>query len=164
MSHRDRAADGRAQNRRPRDELGRPLAYGATGFPTISDHLKLSPTATLRLADELLKASRPFHAHEVLEIQWKRCPNAERKLWQGLAQIAVALTHSARGNPAGAQSVLQRASANLQGYRGKIPSGLDLTALMQWSDRALADVPGKSHNPESPWQVAPDLVPTMPLE
>ncbi|MGV2385120.1 MAG UNVERIFIED_CONTAM: DUF309 domain-containing protein, partial [Thermobifida fusca] len=34
---RDRGADGRAQNQRPRDRYGRPLPYGTPGVPRIPD-------------------------------------------------------------------------------------------------------------------------------
>ncbi|WP_261993079.1 DUF309 domain-containing protein, partial [Streptomyces sp. adm13(2018)] len=43
----------------------------------------------------LLDAGMPFHAHEVFEDAWKSGPASERDLWQGLAQLAVGLTHAA---------------------------------------------------------------------
>ena len=50
----------------------------------------------------------PFHAHEVLEDAWKAAPEAERELWRGLAQLAVGLTHAARGNTRGGVALLER--------------------------------------------------------
>jgi predicted metal-dependent hydrolase len=61
---------------------------------------------------------RPFSAHEVLEARWKDCPEEERDLWQGLAQLCVGLTHSARGNTTGANRLVDRAAIHLEQYAG----------------------------------------------
>ena len=98
-ARRDRDAAGRARNARPRDGLGRPLPRGVAGQERIPDDLVLPPAESLGLAQQLLDEGRPFHAHEVLEASWKSAPDAERDLWQGLAQIAVGLTRLA-GSPA----------------------------------------------------------------
>lgn len=52
---------------------------------------------TLEAARALVEAGRPFSAHEVLEARWKVGPVEERDLWQGLAQLCMAMTHAARG-------------------------------------------------------------------
>ena len=113
---RDRDAAGRARNARPRDALGRPLPRGAVGDERIPDDLVLPPGESLQLAQELVDADRPFHAHEVLEASWKSAPPAERDLWQGLAQIAVGLTHARRGNAQGAAALLRRGADRVAGY------------------------------------------------
>jgi uncharacterized protein len=113
---RDRDAGGRARNARPRDGLGRPLEHGADGEPPTPDAPALPPAAALDAAQRLLDAGRPFHAHEVLEASWKAAPPAERELWQGLAQLAVGLTHARRGNAAGAATLLRRGAARISGY------------------------------------------------
>jgi len=95
---RDRDAAGRARNARPRDALGRPLARGEAGEPMLPDDLQVTPEWALATAQQLLDDGRPFHAHEVLEAAWKAAEPAERDLWQGLAQLAVGLTHARRGN------------------------------------------------------------------
>jgi len=69
------------------------------------------------LADRLLRDGRPFHAHEVLEAAWKSGPAEERDLWQGLAQIAVGLTHARRGNARGAVALLRRGAERVRGYQ-----------------------------------------------
>lgn len=56
-----------------------------------------SPEDTVTQAQALLDAGKPFHAHEVFEDAWKSGPEGERALWRGLAQLAVGLTHAARG-------------------------------------------------------------------
>lgn len=132
MSHdRDRDEQGRAQQARPRDALGRPLAYGEPGVEPVSE-VPLPPQETLAYARELLDAGRPFAAHEALEVRWKSCPEAERELWQGLAQLCVGLTHHARGNAVGASRLVDRAAEHLQSYdhTGGPTYGLDLTDLV----------------------------------
>ena len=117
---RDRDAAGRARNARPRDGLGRPLSFEQADavVPTMPDDLVLDGWAAARLGDELLRAGRPFHAHEVFEASWKSGPPAERELWQGLAQLAVGLTHAHRGNARGAVTLLRRGAARVRAYRG----------------------------------------------
>src|SRR5215469_10056753 len=125
---RDRDAAGRARNARPRDALGRPLLREAAGEPPASD-VALPPTEALAEAQRLLDAGRPFHAHEVLEAAWKAAPPAERDLWQGLAQLAVGLTHARRGNARGAAALLRRGVRRLDGYPGDGPYGIDVDGL-----------------------------------
>jgi hypothetical protein len=128
---RDRDAAGRARNARPRDALGRPLPRGTAGDERIPDDLVLPPARALRLAQQLLDEGRPFHAHEVLEASWKTAPAAERDLWQGLAQIAVGLTHARRGNAPGAAALLRRGADRVAGYAGQAPHGIDATGVSQ---------------------------------
>jgi hypothetical protein len=133
---RDRDSAGRARNARPRDALGRPLPRGAAGDERIPDDLLLAPAEALSLAQDLLDTGRPFHAHEVLEASWKAAPAAERDLWQGLAQIAVGLTHARRGNAHGASALLRRGGQRVSGYAGTAPHGIDAAAI----SRAASDL------------------------
>jgi len=112
---RDRDSLGRARQARPRDELGRPLPYGAVGVEPVPE-AALAAGPTLVAAHRLVQAGRPFSAHEVLEARWKACPVVERDLWQGLAQICVGLTHAARGNAEGASRLVERGRGHLQSY------------------------------------------------
>jgi uncharacterized protein len=134
---RDRDAEGRARNARPRDALGRPLPYGAAGEERAPEGVVREPARALAEAQELLDAGRPFHAHEVLEDAWKSAPDAERQLWRGLAQLAVGLTHVARGNARGAAVLLERGAATLEAYAAEPPHGVDVAGLVHWG-RALA--------------------------
>jgi uncharacterized protein len=88
----------------------------------------LPPAAALALAQQLLDAGRPFHAHEVLEDAWKAAPDAERALWKGLAQLAVGVTHARRGNARGAAALLRRGAAAVDGFPGR-PHGIDAPGL-----------------------------------
>ncbi len=125
---RDRDGAGRARNARPRDELGRPLPRTASGLPGAGDEA-LPPAEALAVAQRLLAEGRPFHAHEVLEASWKAAPAAERDLWQGLAQVAVGLTHALRGNSRGAVALLRRGADRLAGYPAPGPHGVDVAGL-----------------------------------
>ena len=147
---RDRDAGGRARNARPRDALGRPLPHGAVGEQRAPEGVFRTPERALAEAQELLDAGRPFHAHEVLEDAWKSAPERERQLWRGLAQLAVGLTHAARGNAPGAATLLQRGAGNVAPYAEAAPHGVDVGGLVAWAtDRAAVAAAGG----------APDLTP-----
>jgi hypothetical protein len=131
------------RNTRPRDALGRPLAYGSTGVEGPPEGIVRTPNQTLAEAAALLAAGRPFHAHEVLEDAWKTGPEDEREFWRGLAQLAVGLTHAARGNPIGAVRLLERGAANLAESAGRTTThGVEVAAVLAWCDAAVAAVRG----------------------
>jgi hypothetical protein len=134
---RDRDARGRALNARPRDGLGRPLPRGSEGVERVPEDFVLPPRESLVEAQRLLDLGRPFHAHEVLEGTWKAAPAHERDLWQGLAQLAVGLTHLARGNRTGAITLLRRAAGRIAHYADG-PYGIDVPALVSFA-RETAD-------------------------
>jgi hypothetical protein len=111
----------------------------------MGDAQALAPADALQLAQHLLNTGRPFHAHEVLEASWRAAPPDERDLWQGLAQLAVGLTHAMRGNERGAAALLRRGATRIRGYRpdGAAPEsggphGIDVLALAGAADQ-LAD-------------------------
>ncbi|MEV4330828.1 DUF309 domain-containing protein [Streptomyces sp. NPDC049597] len=133
---RDRDAEGRARSARPRDGLGRPLPYGAPGVERQPEGVRRTGPETVAEAQRLLDAGMPFHAHEVFEDAWKSGPSAERELWRGLAQLAVGLTHAARGNTTGGARLLLRGAERITPYRG--PYGIDVPGLARWA-RELAD-------------------------
>ena len=156
---RDRDTGGRPRNARPRDALGRPLDRSGpgAGADPIPDDLLLAGADAARLADELLRAGRPFHAHEVLEASWKSGPAGERDLWQGLAQIAVGLTHAHRGNARGAVALLTRGTQRVRAYQAASaaaspaaspaasaaqdrPYGIDLAAFLAASEALAARI------------------------
>jgi len=140
---RDRDTQGRARNARPRDGLGRPLPYGADGVERQREGVVRSPEETVAEAQALLDAGKPFHAHEVFEDAWKSGPGNERALWRGLAQLAVGLTHAARGNTTGGARLLRRGAGAAEEWAsqtGRVrPYGMDLTELGTWA-RELAGV------------------------
>ncbi|SDP04973.1 hypothetical protein SAMN05660199_03108 [Klenkia soli] len=131
---RDRDAEGRARNARPRDGLGRPLPHGAPGVERAPEGVVRTPEETLDEAQRLLDAGRPFHAHEVLEDAWKTGPADQRELWRGLAQVAVGLTHAARGNAAGARTLLDRGAGHVAAAADVAAGlGVDGEVLARWA-------------------------------
>ena len=153
---RDRDPAGRPRNARPRDALGRPLdrAESEAGQAPIPDDLAITGPDAARLADQLLREGRPFHAHEVLEAAWKSAPPRERDLWQGLAQIAVGLTHARRGNARGAVALLRRGAQRVRAYQDQPqpdqhqpPAGPNGTIRTAWTSRP-------SWRPQTIWRRA----------
>jgi hypothetical protein len=151
--NRDRDPAGRPRNARPRDALGRPLERGASEagqdlIPEIPDDLTISGPDAATLADRLLREGRPFHAHEVLEAAWKSAPSRERDLWQGLAQIAVGLTHARRGNARGAVALLRRGAQRVRTHQDqpghaagpRHSYGMDLPAVLAACDDLAARI------------------------
>ncbi|MEU6818145.1 DUF309 domain-containing protein [Streptomyces sp. NPDC046860] len=157
---RDRDQEGRARNARPRDGLGRPLPYGSDGVERQPEGIVRSPAETLAEAQELLDGGKPFHAHEVFEDAWKSGPEAERELWRGLAQLAVGLTHSARGNATGGARLLRRGAAAVSQWSlrqdSPRPHGLDLAGLAAWATD-LADRVETASGPVEAGAEAPRL-------
>ncbi|EGX56085.1 hypothetical protein SZN_29535, partial [Streptomyces zinciresistens K42] len=139
---RDRDSEGRARSARPRDGLGRPLAYGAEGVERQPEGVVRTPERSVAEAQELLDAGKPFHAHEVFEDAWKSGPPRERGLWRGLAQLAVGLTHAARGNATGGARLLRRGAGAVEEWAADSgehrPHGLDPAGLAAWA-RELAE-------------------------
>jgi predicted metal-dependent hydrolase len=113
------------------------------------DGLVLPPEESLAQAQRLIDSDRPFHAHEVLEGTWKAAPPTERELWQGLAQLAVGLTHALRGNPTGAVAVLSRGRARIAQYADDPPYGIDTVGLMAWSDQLVSQLADPTVTPSS---------------
>ena len=153
---RDRDPEGKARNARPRDGLGRPLPYGSEGVAATARGRAADPGEALAEAQRLLTESMPFHAHEVLEDAWKASPQRERALWKGLAQLAVGITHLARGNRPGGARLLLRGAEGIEPYAQERPYGIDVPGLSAWA-RALAD------DPAAQARYGPGAVPAPPL-
>jgi len=163
---RDRDPAGRPRNARPRDALGRPLERGAArdsqdplpDIPDIPDDLTISGPDAAALADRLLREGRPFHAHEVLEAAWKSAPPAERDLWQGLAQIAVGLTHARRGNARGAVALLRRGAQRVRADGRDRPYGMDIPAVLAACDDLAVRIERQGLDAITPADLTPRLL------
>ena len=140
MTERDRDELGRPRSARPRDALGRPLPQGSEGVPRIPDDLEMPPAETLVYAQDLLDRGLAFNAHEVLEAAWKNGPDDEATLWQGLAQLAVGITHVQRGNVKGAVTLLRRASARISHADRPAPHAIDAAGLVSYADALIDDL------------------------
>lgn len=145
---RDRDEEGRARNARPRDGLGRPLPYEAVGVERQPEGVARSPQEALVEAQELLDQGRPFHAHEVLEDAWKATSDTdERTMWRGLAQLAVGVTHAARGNTNGGQSLLRRAAENIRPFTSHPPHGINIGGLVSAATELADGLPQRAEPP-----------------
>jgi uncharacterized protein len=153
---RDRDEEGRARNARPRDGLGRPLPYGEEGVERQPEGIERSPHETLEEGQRLLDEGKPFHAHEVFEDAWKTGPDDEHDLWKGLAQLAVGLTHVARGNPVGATTLLRRGADYILEFADAPLYGIDVEGLRLWAND-LADEIANGSALDDPARLAPKL-------
>ncbi len=136
---RDRDAEGRARNARPRDALGRPLPYGSPDVARAPEGIVREPAETLAEAQDFLDRGLPFHAHEVFEDAWKSSVGTERGLWKGLAQLAVGLTHLARGNVRGARTLLDRGRTAIAPF-DPAPYGIDTPGIVSWATALIEAV------------------------
>ncbi|MGI8813988.1 MAG: DUF309 domain-containing protein [Pseudonocardia sp.] len=145
MDYRDRDARGRARSARSRDAAGRPLPRDAD-LPRPPEDSALDPDAVLPPREALDKAQRlldadlPFTAHEVLESAWKAAEGDERALWQGLAQLAVGLTHVQRGNASGAAALLERGAERIAPFAAQPPHGVAVDELVAHATELAARV------------------------
>ncbi len=98
-----------------------------------ADDPALGPDEALAKAQRLLDDDLPFPAHDVLEAAWKASEGERRALWQGLAQLAVGLTHAQRGNAAGAESLLVRGAERIGPFAASAPHDVDVTGLVCWA-------------------------------
>jgi hypothetical protein len=139
VSDRDRNAEGRAENARPRDATGKPLPRDAgtswrERLRALDELQALPPAEAIAEAERLVLAGQPFYAHEVLEGPWHLAAEPERAFWQGLAQVAVGLTHVQRGNATGARSLLRSGAEKLSAY----PDGHEGVAVFRVVHQATA--------------------------
>ncbi|MGW5347353.1 DUF309 domain-containing protein [Streptomyces sp. HUAS TT3] len=160
MDGRDRDAAGRARSARPRDGLGRPLPYGEAGVPRQPEGVVRTPSETVGEAQRLLDAGMPFHAHEVFEDAWKSGPAPQAPLWRGLAQLAVGLTHAARGNAVGGARLLRRGAGALDPAPVAEAYGIDVPGLVAWARELARRV--EAGEPVDAATEAPRLLPDDP--
>lgn len=134
--NRPRNPDAPPKPGRPRDELGRPLPFGAEGRLAMEDFDSLSLERNHELGIEHFNAGRFFPAHEAWETCWKQAkgtPDAE--FFKGLSQLGAGYVHLQRANAHGAFTLLRRAAGRLSAYPGE-HYGVDTGKL---SAAALAD-------------------------
>jgi predicted metal-dependent hydrolase len=108
------------------------------GVPRVPEDAVFTPPEALTAAQEFLDRGQAFHAHEVFEAMWKQAEPADRELWQGLAQLAVAITHVQRGNHKGALALLQRAASAID--QPGAPHGIDTAGLVGYADNLTEEL------------------------
>lgn len=126
-----------AKNERPRDEFGRPLAWGAESRLALLDYDALPLADAHRLACEYLSTRRAFEAHEAWEAAWRHARGtADEEFFKGLSQLGAGYTHYLRGNPRGAVTLLRRATARILQYPGR-HHGVDVASLAAAAGRTV---------------------------
>jgi hypothetical protein len=111
----------------------------------------------------------------VLEAAWKSGPAQERDLWQGLAQIAVGLTHARRGNARGAVALLRRGAERVRGSgvgagsgagagsqpavgRPASPFGMDIASFLAATDELAVRIERDGLDGIPPADLSPGLL------
>jgi hypothetical protein len=146
---RDRRDDGRPEQDRPRDRTGRPLARGTVGVPLIEDARPVTVEEAIALGVDRWDARRYFEAHELLEHAWKHAPAADRDLWKGVIQVAVAAVHLQRNNRIGALRLLDRALVRLDA-QPHVHRGIDVALLRRTAREARVQLDA-GRTPEADW-------------
>lgn len=139
---RDRNAEGRPENARPRDRFGAPLPRDAVD--EMPDRVEPedvcdSVTEAVERAQDLWDEQRYFEAHEFFEWAWKGpvTPDPDRPFHKGMAQIAVGFTHFQRGNLTGSRRLLERGAAQAAAF-GPTHDGVDVGATLDDVRAAVA--------------------------
>jgi hypothetical protein len=113
----------RQKAERPRDELGRPLPWGAENRLHLPDFDARSLEENDALGRELLRAGNVFGAHEAWETAWKQARGSgDEELFKGLSQMGAGYVHLLRGNAHGTVALMHRAARRIgsypEGHRG----------------------------------------------
>jgi predicted metal-dependent hydrolase len=136
---RDRNAEGRAENQRPRDRTGRPLPYDTDETALAEDFTYDTVDEALATGVTLWDAERYFEAHECLEDVWHHAAPADREFWKGVIQVAVGCVHHQRGNSSGAVTLWRRGADRLAAYPD-VHHGVDVEQLAVFARGAAAAV------------------------
>lgn len=78
----------------------------------------------------MIRAEAYFEAHEELEDEWRKAPEAERDFLQGLVHVAVAWYQAGRGNRPGCERQLEKAERRLSPYAPE-HRGVDVDRLLR---------------------------------
>ena len=92
---------------------------------------------------ELIRAGAYFEAHEELEDEWRAAEPAERDFLQGLVHVAVAWYQAGRGNRAGCERQLEKATRRLGPYAPE-HRGVNVASLLDQVAEAARVVAGGS--------------------
>jgi len=157
---RDRNAQGRPENARPRDRLGRPLRHDTDETLLAEEHAYETVEDALSTGVELWNEQRFFEAHECLEDVWHHATDDDRTFWQGVIQVAITCCHHQRGNDRGWQAMARKALDNLQSAPA-IHRGIDVGRMRSFLARALSGTLTYPRFPavgEGPWFTDPGEV------
>jgi hypothetical protein len=110
-------SETRAKPERPRDRLGRPLAWGARNELELEDYDGLTVDQNHELGRRSMREERFFPAHEAWETAWKQARGSgDEEFFKGLSQMGAGYTHLRRGNAHGTMVLLRRAAGRIGAY------------------------------------------------
>ncbi|HSL10111.1 MAG TPA: DUF309 domain-containing protein [Actinomycetota bacterium] len=110
-------SETRNKPERPRDLLGRPLAWDAVNQLELEDHDALTVEENHDLARLYMREERFFPAHEAWETAWKQARGSgDEEFFKGLSQMGAGYTHLRRGNAHGTMVLLRRAAGRIGAY------------------------------------------------
>jgi hypothetical protein len=129
-------SETRNKPERPRDRLGRPLAWDADNELELEDYDSLTIEENHELGRGYMREERFFPAHEAWETAWKQARGSgDEEFFKGLSQMGAGYTHLRRGNAHGTMVLLRRAARRIGTYPD--PHRGVLTAAL--TERLLAD-------------------------
>ena len=102
---------------------------------------------------EQFNAGEYYACHDTLEAIWIEAPEADKKFYQGILQIAVALYHLGNKNLRGAVILLGEGSNRLRAYPGDYAQ-LDISDFIQQAIDLLTDL--QTHDPQHPLPPEPE--------
>ena len=110
-------SERRMKPERPRDRLGRPLAWDAAPELHLPDFDAQSIEENDQAARVYTREGAWFGAHEAWETAWKQARGTgDEELFKGLSQMGAGYVHLLRGNAHGATTLLERAVGRLRRY------------------------------------------------
>jgi predicted metal-dependent hydrolase len=122
-------SDTRQKPERPRDELGRPLAWGDETRLRLPNFDAMSIEENDRAARKFLSDRNFFGAHEAWETAWQQAKGTgDEELFKGLSQMGAGYVHLLRGNAHGAMTLLRRGASRVGNYPSGV-RGIDTEAL-----------------------------------
>jgi uncharacterized protein len=114
----------------PSDTITSNISSGFIKYPKAVREMADYPESYIAYLIEYHATRDYFECHELLEEYWKSLPKdaANRGLWVGLIQIAVAQYHHRRGNARGAVMMFRQAASRIDA-QGACMVGLDAVEL-----------------------------------
>ena len=102
---------------RPRDELGRPLAWDAESRLHLPDFDAHTLDENHELGRRFAREGNHFGAHEAWETAWKQARGTgDEEFYKGLSQMGAGYVHLRRGNAHGAVTLLRRGARRIRGF------------------------------------------------
>ncbi len=110
-------SETRNKPERPRDRLGRPLAWGAVNELELEDYDAKTVEENHELGRRAMRDGRYFPAHEAWETAWKQARGSgDEEFYKGLSQMGAGYVHLLRGNPHGTKTLMRRAARRIGAY------------------------------------------------